>query len=81
LQIHLSGKLAHWLDKIQEHDFMITNSNTIKGRDLFLHMDQHLEPRYSFENNEVAMSTLFLIKHGNLNLVAHPWYQDIIYYL
>jgi hypothetical protein len=30
-QAHLSRKITHWLTKIQEHDFTITTSNTIKG--------------------------------------------------
>jgi hypothetical protein len=48
-QTHLSGKLANWLTKIQEHDFTITTSNTIKGRDLALHLAQHLKLGYSSE--------------------------------
>jgi hypothetical protein len=27
------------------------------------------------------LSPLFLIEYGNIDLAAHPWYQDIIYYL
>jgi hypothetical protein len=30
-QNYLSGKLAHWLAKIHEHDSTIMNSKTIKG--------------------------------------------------
>jgi hypothetical protein len=30
-QTCLSGKLAHWFAKIQEHDLTIMNSKTIKG--------------------------------------------------
>jgi hypothetical protein len=30
-QTYLSGKLAHWLAKIQEHDLTIMTSKTIKG--------------------------------------------------
>jgi hypothetical protein len=44
LQTHLSRKLTHWLAKIQEHDFTITTSNTIKGCDLALHLAQHPKP-------------------------------------
>jgi hypothetical protein len=80
-QTHLSRKLAHWLAKIQEHDFTITTSNAIKGRDLALPLTQHPEPGYSSENNEDTLSTLFPIGYGNLDLAAHPWYRDIIYYL
>jgi len=43
-QTYLSGKLAHWLAKIQEHDLTIMNSNKIKGWDLSLHLDQNPEP-------------------------------------
>ena len=53
----------------------------IKGRDLSLHLAHHPKLGYSFENNEDALSALFLIEYGYLDLVAHPWYQDIIYYL
>jgi hypothetical protein len=42
-QTYLSGKLAHWLAKIQEHDLSIVNSTTIKGRDLSLHLAHHVE--------------------------------------
>jgi hypothetical protein len=42
-QTYLSGKLAHWLAKIQEHDLTIMTSNTIKGRELALHLAQHVE--------------------------------------
>jgi len=59
---------------------MITTSNTIKGSDLALHLAQHPEPWYSYENNEDYVSTSFLIEYGNLDLREHPWYHDIIYY-
>jgi hypothetical protein len=42
-QTYLSEKLAHWLAKIQEHDLTIMTSKTIKGRDLSLHLAQHVE--------------------------------------
>jgi hypothetical protein len=80
-QTHLSGKLAHWLAKIQEHDFTITTSHTIKGRDLALHLAQHLEPGVTSENDEDALSALFLVETENIELAEHPWYKDIIYYL
>jgi hypothetical protein len=59
---------------------MKTTSNTIKGRDISLHLTQHLEPGTSSQNNEDALSAIFLVEYDNLDLVAHPWYQDIIYY-
>jgi len=80
-QSHLCRNISHWLAKIQEHDFTFTTSNTIKGFDLAQYMAQHPEPGYSSKNNEDALSTLFLIKYGNLDIASHPWYQDIIYYL
>jgi hypothetical protein len=80
-QTHLSGKLAHWLAKIQEHDFTITTSHTIKGRDLALHLAQHPEPGVTSENDEDALSALFFVEHENIELAEHPWYKDIIYYL
>jgi hypothetical protein len=42
-QTYLSGKLSHWLTKIQEHDLNIVTSTTIKGCDLSLHLAQHAE--------------------------------------
>jgi hypothetical protein len=69
---HLSGKLAHWLAKIQEHDFMITTSSTIKERDLALHLVQHPEPRVTSKNNDDTLFALFLIEYGNLDLAEQP---------
>jgi len=66
-QTQILGNITHWLSKIQEHDFMITTSNTIKGRDLASNLAQHPEPDVSSE-------------HENLDLAEHPWYQGIIYY-
>jgi hypothetical protein len=43
LQTYISGKLAHWLSKIQEHDITIMTSKIIKGQDLALHLAQHAE--------------------------------------
>jgi hypothetical protein len=37
-QTYLSGKLAHWLAKIQENDLNIVTSTTIRGCDLALHL-------------------------------------------
>jgi hypothetical protein len=65
---HLSGKLAHWLAKIQEHNLTITTSKTIKGCDLALHLDQQPEPSDSSENDENALSTLFFIENQHLDL-------------
>jgi hypothetical protein len=59
----------------------ITTSNTIKGRDLALHLSQHPKLGYYSENNEDALPALFLIEYGNIDLASHPWYGNIIYYL
>jgi hypothetical protein len=53
----------------------------IKGCDLALHLAQHPEPSDSSENDENALSTLFYIENQNLDLVEHPWYKDLVYYL
>jgi len=76
--MHLSRKITHWLVKIQEHDFTITTYNIIKGKYLALHLAQHHELGASSENDEGALSTLFLVEHDNLDLAEHHWYQDII---
>jgi hypothetical protein len=73
-QAHLSRKFAHWLTKIQEHDFMITTSNSINGFDLALYLAQHPKLGYPSKNNEDAFSTLFLIEYGNIDLATHPQY-------
>jgi hypothetical protein len=80
-QTHLSRKLAHWLAKIQEHDLMITIIKTIKGCDITLHLAQHPELGDSLEEDKNALSTLFYLETLDINLVDHPWYKDIIYYL
>jgi hypothetical protein len=60
---------------------MITSANTIKGCDLRLHLDQHHEPRCVFENNNKALSILFLIECENVDVANYPWYKNIVYYL
>jgi hypothetical protein len=45
-QTLLLGKLAHWIINIQEHDFIITTTNTIKGHDVALYLVQHAEPSH-----------------------------------
>jgi hypothetical protein len=59
---------------------MITTSNTIKGHDLALHLAQHAEPSCITKNDDVSLSSLFLIEYENVDMEDHPWYQDIIYY-
>jgi hypothetical protein len=80
-QMHLSGKLAHWLAKIQEHDLMIMTSKMIKGCDLSLHLAQHPEPSEFSEDEDNLLSTLFYIENQNLTLFEHPWYKYLIHYL
>jgi hypothetical protein len=78
---HLSGKFAHWLAKIPEHDLTITTTKTIKGCNLALHLAQHPKPGDSLEEDENVLSALFYLETLDINLVDHPWYKDIFYYL
>jgi hypothetical protein len=80
-QTYLSGKLAHWLAKIQEHDLTIMTLKTTKGRDLSLHLAQHLEPSQELDDQNNPLSTLFYIENQNLSLFKHPWYENMVYYL
>jgi hypothetical protein len=58
---YLSGKLAHWLAKIQEHDLTIVNSTTIKGRDLTLNLAQHVETSEEIDEQDSSLPSLFYI--------------------
>jgi hypothetical protein len=78
---YLSGKLAHCLAKIQEHDLTIVTSNTIKGRDLALHLAQHVETSEEIDEQDSALSTLFYIDNQILLVSKHPWYKTLVYYL
>jgi hypothetical protein len=80
-QTYLSGKLANWLAKIQEHDLTITTSKTIKGRDLALHLAQHAEASEEFDEQDGSLSALFYIDNQILLVVEHLWYKDVVYYL
>ena len=60
-QTYLSGKLAHWLTRIQEHDLNIVTSTTIKGHDLSLHLAQHVEAGKEIDVHDSSPSTLFYI--------------------
>lgn len=53
---------------------------TIKGCDLALHLAQH--PKIN-EWSDIgdSLHSLFLINDDHVNLVDHPWYKDIIFYL
>jgi hypothetical protein len=59
----------------------ITTSNTIKGRDLALHLAQHPKPSESSKNDENDLLALFFVENQSLNPVEHSQYKDIIYYL
>jgi hypothetical protein len=80
-QTYLSGKLAHWLAKIQEHDLNIVNSTTIKGCDLALHLAQHAENGEEVDEEDSSLSTLFYIDDQTLPVSKHPWYKNLVYYL
>jgi hypothetical protein len=80
-QTYLSGKLAHWLAKIQEHDLTIMTLKTIKGRDLSLHLAQHVEASEEIDEQDNPLSTLFYIDSQTLPIVEHPWYKNMVYYL
>jgi hypothetical protein len=80
-QTYLSGNLAHWLSKIQEHDLTIVTSNTIKGRDLSLHLAQHDETSEEIDEHDSSLSTLFYIDNQILPVFEHTWYKNLVYYL
>jgi hypothetical protein len=42
---------------------------------------QHIEPSDSSESDENALSTFFYIENQNIDLVDHPWYKDLVFYL
>jgi hypothetical protein len=80
-QTYNSGKLSHWLAKIQEHDLTIMTSNTIKGCDLALHLAQHDETSEESDEHDSSLSTLFYIDNHNLHVSEHSWYKNLVYYL
>ena len=51
---------------------MITTTKKIKGCDLALHLDRHLGPRYSLEEDDNALSTLFYLETLDIDIVDHP---------
>jgi hypothetical protein len=80
-QTYLSGKLAHWLANIQEHDLNIMTSTTIKGCDLALHLAQHAENSEEIDEEDSSLLALFYIDNQILPVSEHPWYKNLIYYL
>jgi hypothetical protein len=80
-QTYLSEKLAHWLAQIQEHNLTIVTSNTIKGRDLALHLAQHVETSEEIDEHDSSLSTLLYIDNQILPVYEHPWYKNLAYFL
>ena len=80
-QTYLSWKLANWLTKIQEHDLTIEIVNTIKGRDLALHLSQNSIPLQDSELEDEDDPNLFVIDSKSLDIYNHTWYSYILYYL
>jgi hypothetical protein len=56
-------------------------SKTIKGRDLALHLAQHVEASEEIDDQDNPLSTLFYIESQTLSIVEHPWYKNMVYYL
>jgi hypothetical protein len=80
-QTYLSGKLAHYLANIQEHDLNIVTSTTIKGCDIALHLAQHAENGEEIADEDNSLSALFYIDNQILPVFEHPWYKNLIYHL
>jgi hypothetical protein len=78
---YLLRKLSHCLSKIQEHDFNIVTSTTIKGHDLARHLAQHAENSEEIDEEDSSLSSLFYIDNQILLVSEHPWYKNLIYYL
>jgi hypothetical protein len=56
-------------------------SNTIKGRDLALHLSQYAETSEEIDEHDSSLSTLFYIDNQILSVLEHPWYNNLVYYL
>jgi len=59
----------------------IETINTIKGRDLALHLAQNSARLKNSELEDEDDSNLFVIDSQSSDLHDHPWYNDILYYL
>jgi hypothetical protein len=57
------------------------NSNTIKGRDLALHLAQHAKTSEEIDEQDSSLSTLFYNENQTLPLSEHHWYKNLVYYL
>jgi hypothetical protein len=77
-QTYLSGKLAHWLAKIQEHDLTLMTSKTTRGRDLSLHLAQHAEASEEIDEQDSSLSALFYIDSQILPVAGHPRYKNLV---
>jgi hypothetical protein len=75
---YISGKLAHWLSKIQEHDLTIVTSNTIKGCELALHLAQHAKTSEEIDEHDSSLLSLFYIDNQILPVSKHPWYKNLV---
>jgi hypothetical protein len=56
-------------------------SKTIKGRDLGLHLAQHVEASEEIDEHDNPLSTLFYIESQTLPITEHPWYKNMLFYL
>jgi hypothetical protein len=54
---------------------------TIKGRDLALHLAQHVEASEEIDDQHSSLSALFYIESQTLSIAKHPWYKNLVYYL
>ena len=56
-------------------------SNTIKGRELSLHLAQHAETSEEIDEHDSSLSPLLYIDNQILCVSEHPWYKNLVYYL
>jgi hypothetical protein len=56
-------------------------SKTLKGRDLSLHLAQHVEESEEMDEHDNPISTLFYIESQTLPIAKHPSYINLVYYL
>jgi hypothetical protein len=56
-------------------------SKNIMGRDLALHLAQHVEASEEIDDQDNPLSTLFYIESQTLYIAKHPSYKTPVYYL
>jgi hypothetical protein len=56
-------------------------STTIKGCDLALHLDRHVDNGEEIDEEDSSLSALFYIDDKILPVSEHPWYKNLVYYL